>query len=138
MGSRHCFFLLALHVLSLASATTRHFAANNDVGANPPGHIQESSQVSLVSKSVSQVGTKQGNKIMEKGVAGTSEAAYTRGFGKVGSSPPSCEHKCYGCTPCKAIQVPTTSKVHAHLGVNYANYEPEGWKCKCGPSFYSP
>ncbi|KAL1538169.1 EPIDERMAL PATTERNING FACTOR-like protein 6 [Salvia divinorum] len=53
---------------------------------------------------------------------------------KIGSKPPSCEHKCYGCMPCEAIQVPTTT----HFGVLYTNYEPEGWKCKCGPTFYSP
>ncbi|KAL5579446.1 hypothetical protein UlMin_011888 [Ulmus minor] len=54
-----------------------------------------------------------------------------------GSSPPSCENKCYGCNPCEAIQVPTTSK-QRHLGIQFANYEPEGWKCKCGTSFYTP
>ncbi|KAL5755673.1 hypothetical protein ACOSP7_020075 [Xanthoceras sorbifolium] len=63
---------------------------------------------------------------------------------KIGSSPPSCEHKCYGCIPCEAIQVPTTTtnttntKKHTHFALHYANYEPEGWKCKCGPSFYTP
>ncbi|XP_058006705.1 uncharacterized protein LOC110634058 [Hevea brasiliensis] len=71
-------------------------------------------------------------------VAGFNKEACSKGLNKIGSSPPSCEHKCFGCTPCEAIQVPTTSKTHYHLGVNYANYEPEGWKCKCGPSFYSP
>jgi len=72
---------------------------------------------------------------------GTSEAmqeAYGRGVSKIGSSPPSCEHKCYGCVPCEAIQVPSTSTRRSHLGIQYANYEPESWKCKCGPSFYSP
>lgn len=54
---------------------------------------------------------------------------------KLGSSPPSCAHKCYGCVPCEAIQVPTTK---GRVGVQYANYEPEGWKCKCGPTFYTP
>ncbi|XP_042023334.1 EPIDERMAL PATTERNING FACTOR-like protein 6 [Salvia splendens] len=53
---------------------------------------------------------------------------------KLESKPPSCEHKCYGCKPCEAIQVPTTT----HFRVLYTNYEPEGWKCKCGPTFYSP
>ncbi|XP_011072539.1 EPIDERMAL PATTERNING FACTOR-like protein 3 [Sesamum indicum] len=52
-----------------------------------------------------------------------------------GSRPPSCEHKCYGCMPCEAIQVPTTS---SSVGVQYTNYEPEGWKCKCGPTLYTP
>ncbi|KAK4269185.1 hypothetical protein QN277_022376 [Acacia crassicarpa] len=58
-------------------------------------------------------------------------------IGKVGSSPPRCEHKCYGCTPCEAIQVPSINR-RSHLAIQYANYEPESWKCKCGPSFYSP
>ncbi|KAI8023566.1 EPIDERMAL PATTERNING FACTOR-like protein 3 [Camellia lanceoleosa] len=53
----------------------------------------------------------------------------------LGSSPPKCEHKCRGCKPCNAIQVPTTTD---HLGLHYANYEPEGWKCKCGTSFFNP
>ncbi|GFP84095.1 epidermal patterning factor-like protein 3 [Phtheirospermum japonicum] len=32
---------------------------------------------------------------------------------KIGSRPPSYEHKCYGCNPCEAIQVPTTSTIVA-------------------------
>lgn len=60
---------------------------------------------------------------------------FFKGLNKIGSSPPSCEDKCYGCMPCKAIQVPTTT---SPIGVQYTNYEPEGWKCKCGPSFYTP
>lgn len=54
---------------------------------------------------------------------------------KIGSRPPRCEDKCYGCEPCEAIQVPTTS---GRVGVQYTNYEPEGWQCKCGPTFYAP
>ncbi|KAL3511665.1 hypothetical protein ACH5RR_024382 [Cinchona calisaya] len=58
---------------------------------------------------------------------------------KIGSSPPSCQHKCFGCMPCEAIQVPTTTSSHVGVGrVQYANYEPEGWKCKCGTTFYTP
>lgn len=56
---------------------------------------------------------------------------------KIGSSPPSCAHKCYGCMPCEAIQVPTTTG-RVRVRVQYTNYEPEGWKCKCGPTLYSP
>lgn len=70
-----------------------------------------------------------------EGMSERREEANDRGVSKIGSSPPSCEHKCYGCFPCEAIQVPSTS---SHLGIMYANYEPESWKCKCGPSFYSP
>ncbi|CAN0879981.1 EPIDERMAL PATTERNING FACTOR-like protein 3 [Linum grandiflorum] len=62
-------------------------------------------------------------------------------LGRLGSIPPSCERKCYGCSPCEAIQVPTTSTRHRRshaLRLDYADYKPEGWKCKCGPSLYSP
>ncbi|KAI9102950.1 hypothetical protein K1719_023389 [Acacia pycnantha] len=63
---------------------------------------------------------------------------YETRVSKIGSTPPICEHKCNGCSPCEAMQVPSTSRQHNHMGVQYANYEPESWKCKCGPSFYSP
>lgn len=63
------------------------------------------------------------------------EAEYKETKNKLGSSPPSCENKCFGCMPCEAIQVPTTNN---RVGVQYANYEPEGWKCKCGPTLYTP
>ncbi|GMQ06089.1 hypothetical protein CsSME_00050807 [Camellia sinensis var. sinensis] len=62
------------------------------------------------------------------------EEAY-KGLSALGSRPPNCERKCGGCKPCNAIQVPKTT---GHLGVQYANYEPEGWKCKCGTSFSYP
>ncbi|XP_048130014.1 EPIDERMAL PATTERNING FACTOR-like protein 3 isoform X3 [Rhodamnia argentea] len=61
------------------------------------------------------------------------------GASKVGSRPPRCEHnKCYGCTPCEATQVPATHDGHTHVRVQYTNYQPEGWKCTCGPSLYAP
>ncbi|XP_019442594.1 PREDICTED: EPIDERMAL PATTERNING FACTOR-like protein 6 [Lupinus angustifolius] len=69
-----------------------------------------------------------------KAMLETRKEAYDKGVSKIGSSPPNCENKCYGCVPCEAIQVPSKS----HLGIQYANYEPESWKCKCGISFYSP
>ncbi|KAK7282159.1 hypothetical protein RIF29_10743 [Crotalaria pallida] len=65
---------------------------------------------------------------------GTRKEAYDKGVSKIGSSPPSCENKCYGCVPCEAIQVPSKS----NLSIQYSNYEPESWKCKCGLSFHSP
>ncbi|KAK1358480.1 Epidermal patterning factor-like protein [Heracleum sosnowskyi] len=52
----------------------------------------------------------------------------------IGSRPPRCEHRCNGCSPCEATQVPTNH----HIGIQFTNYVPEGWKCKCGPSFFSP
>ncbi|CAH9122741.1 unnamed protein product [Cuscuta epithymum] len=61
---------------------------------------------------------------------------------RIGSFAPRCDHKCYGCMPCEAIQVPATNGGGgggAAAGVQqYTNYEPEGWKCKCGPALYSP
>ncbi|XP_042400621.1 EPIDERMAL PATTERNING FACTOR-like protein 2 [Zingiber officinale] len=56
-------------------------------------------------------------------------------FGTLGSRPPICEHKCEGCAPCRAFQIPTNMN---RLGTQYANYEPESWKCKCGSTFYDP
>ncbi|KAG2246221.1 hypothetical protein Bca4012_090813 [Brassica carinata] len=50
---------------------------------------------------------------------------------RVGSKPPTCEKKCYGCESCEAIQVPTISS-SPHLS-HYANYKPEGWRCHCAP-----
>ncbi|XP_052726394.1 EPIDERMAL PATTERNING FACTOR-like protein 3 isoform X2 [Vigna angularis] len=77
--------------------------------------------------------------LMDKKVMSDSmEKTYNIGVRKIGSIPPSCDHKCYGCTPCEAIQVPSTSSRNNHLGLQYSNYEPESWKCKCGPSLYSP
>ncbi|KAK7281228.1 hypothetical protein RIF29_09016 [Crotalaria pallida] len=58
-----------------------------------------------------------------------------RGLSRLGSTPPRCEHKCGGCNPCDPIQIPTTKDI---IGVQYANYEPEGWKCKCGNSYFNP
>ncbi|KAI3789809.1 hypothetical protein L2E82_02613 [Cichorium intybus] len=47
---------------------------------------------------------------------------------KIGSNPPSCEHKCYGCIPCDATQVPAIGG-YVGVAVQYSNYEPEDWKC---------
>ncbi|KAI4344534.1 hypothetical protein L6164_011749 [Bauhinia variegata] len=58
-----------------------------------------------------------------------------RGLSRLGSTPPRCEHKCGGCVPCNPIQIPTTNVL---LGVRYASYKPEGWKCKCGTSYFNP
>ncbi|XP_020221033.2 EPIDERMAL PATTERNING FACTOR-like protein 3 [Cajanus cajan] len=58
-----------------------------------------------------------------------------RGLSRLGSTPPRCEHKCGGCIPCDPIQIPTNNDL---LGAQYANYEPEGWKCKCGNSYFNP
>ncbi|XP_048318770.1 EPIDERMAL PATTERNING FACTOR-like protein 3 [Ziziphus jujuba] len=121
-----CCLLIALQMVSWVSTTSRHFQPNVGFGVQQAGQNPESSEIT----------SKQGFKNSEE-VEKIYEEANLKGVRKIGSSPPSCENKCYGCVPCEAIQVPTTSR-HSHVGVQYANYEPEGWKCKCGPSFYSP
>ncbi|XP_026447252.1 EPIDERMAL PATTERNING FACTOR-like protein 2 [Papaver somniferum] len=70
----------------------------------------------------------------EKEVVVASEEACD-GLSTVGSRPPSCVHRCEGCNPCAAIQVPTRTD---QLNLQYANYEPEDWKCKCGNAFFDP
>ncbi|CAK9179942.1 unnamed protein product [Ilex paraguariensis] len=111
-------------MMSLVSVTSRPFPSHDDKGV-PPGMDQsaQSLQTSLSSKEG------------RKNVAEMSEKASCKGVSRIGSSPPSCDNKCYGCSPCEATQVPTTT---SRVGVQYANYEPEGWKCKCGPTLYSP
>ncbi|XP_031275873.1 polygalacturonase-like isoform X3 [Pistacia vera] len=107
---------------SYKSSSNRPFAPNDALppAAYQPGQNPLNSDTKMNSK---------------QGTKNINEEAYS----KIGSTPPSCVHKCYGCIPCEAIQVPTTSKhKKSHYGIQYANYEPEGWKCKCGPSFYSP
>ncbi|KAA8540275.1 hypothetical protein F0562_024162 [Nyssa sinensis] len=124
-----CFVVVVLQIVSWVCVTSRPMAPNDDDGVHQPGTAQspESLQVILSSK--------KGYKGMS-GMGETNGEASNKGaVNKIGSSPPSCEHKCFECIPCQAIQVPTTT---SHVGVQYANYEPEGWKCKCGLSFYTP
>ncbi|MED6125465.1 hypothetical protein PIB30_068775 [Stylosanthes scabra] len=136
-----CFLLLVLQSVSLVSVAKKPFppghAMSHDPGANdspspkssspPPYTTIESEKDVMVSRKCEEVGN---NNKRKMGVG------YLKALNKIGSSPPSCEHKCYGCTPCEPIQVPSTGK-RTHQ-IQYANYEPESWKCKCGPFFYSP
>ncbi|KAL6585169.1 hypothetical protein OROMI_004458 [Orobanche minor] len=131
-------FLLQIIPLCLAGMTTttrsRHFpknfgfAVNNHNNSNNQGTIQDpqSLQINHTSNQLKGMNRKMGM-----------WASKDKEMEKVGSRPPSCDHKCYGCRPCEAIQVPTTTTSRI-VGVQYTNYEPEGWKCKCGPTFYSP
>ncbi|KAE8700702.1 EPIDERMAL PATTERNING FACTOR-like protein 3 [Hibiscus syriacus] len=130
MRGRLFCFLLALQI-----ATSRPLAPNDGLNYHQPGQKPEALHVSLSSRETSL----QSLKTMERGGATIKEENGERESKVVlGSSPPNCEHKCYGCTPCEAIQVPTTTSTRIHVDLQYANYEPESWKCKCGPSFYSP
>nr|GMC61522.1 epidermal patterning factor-like protein 3 [Ipomoea batatas]GMD11966.1 epidermal patterning factor-like protein 3 [Ipomoea batatas]GMD86271.1 epidermal patterning factor-like protein 3 [Ipomoea batatas] len=109
---RYCCFLAAtVHVLSLVCAAKRPFLA--------PHKTQILDSPRAVFDPI------QGGEMMEGGLS------------KLGSRPPNCEHRCGRCKPCVAIQVPTTSS-RGHMGVQYANYEPEGWKCKCGTAVFEP
>ncbi|XP_062087050.1 EPIDERMAL PATTERNING FACTOR-like protein 6 [Humulus lupulus] len=58
-----------------------------------------------------------------------------RSLSRLGSRPPNCAHKCEGCFPCDPVQIPATAD---RVGIQIANYEPEGWKCKCGASLFNP
>ncbi|KAK9022663.1 hypothetical protein V6N11_002910 [Hibiscus sabdariffa] len=121
-------FLLALQIVRWTCATSRPLAPNDDFGAHQPDQKPEALQVPLSSKEISL-------QSMERTGAINGEGENKMG---IGSSPPNCEHKCYGCTPCEAIQVPTTTSKRVHVGLQYTNYKPECWKCKCGSFFYSP
>ncbi|XVF26985.1 hypothetical protein REPUB_Repub14bG0067700 [Reevesia pubescens] len=127
MEGRLFCFLLALQIVSWTSATSRPLAPNDGFGVHQP--VTGGQSLQSLQNFESKKGTA-ATKKLEADVEGESKLG-------IGSNPPSCEHKCYGCIPCEAIQVPTTSK-RSHVGLQYTNYEPESWKCKCGPSFYSP
>ncbi|CAL4958747.1 unnamed protein product [Urochloa decumbens] len=52
-----------------------------------------------------------------------------------GSRPPCCERKCGACAPCTPVQV----RAGAAVGrPQCANYEPVGWKCRCGGAVFDP
>lgn len=112
---------LVLQILTWVPATSRLFSPDNDLSSH---------QLGTGGSPKSSYGPYTSGKREEA----SKEARYT-GVKKVGSRPPDCEHKCEGCIPCEAIQVPT---ITSHFSLQYANYEPESWKCKCGLSFYSP
>jgi hypothetical protein len=87
---------------------------------------------------------------MVQGGGGT--AALEQEKVRLGSSPPSCRGKCYECSPCTAVQVPTVSSAapsgpaaHPHmraravpLAAALSNYKPVGWKCQCRDRVYEP
>ncbi|CAA6666136.1 unnamed protein product [Spirodela intermedia] len=57
------------------------------------------------------------------------------GDGGAGVEPTELPAQVRGCLPCAPVQVPAAA---ARAQLQYANYEPEGWKCQCGSSFYNP
>ncbi|KAI3805691.1 hypothetical protein L1987_28281 [Smallanthus sonchifolius] len=101
-------------MMSWVCARNRHFAPSH--GLLHQAQILQSSRAPVV---------------MQEGFG--SRAKEEEVLSRLGSRPPRCEHKCRGCAPCSPTQVPTV-----HFGPQYANYEPEGWKCQCGSVFYNP
>ncbi|KAJ0090673.1 EPIDERMAL PATTERNING FACTOR-like protein 6 [Pistacia vera] len=121
------FYLLVatLEISSLVSVTSSTFTSH------APDHQEQFPQF-LQAASDSKKGYHQS---MEAGtVASRTEETY-KVESRLGSIPPNCNHKCKGCEPCVAIQITTTSD---RVGLQSANYEPEGWKCKCGSSLFNP
>lgn len=68
---------------------------------------------------------------------------------RLGSSPPSCRNKCYECSPCVAVQVPSlsvpsgpaTTTARADVPpplVTLSEYKPLWWKCQCRDRLYEP
>ncbi|KAI3960550.1 hypothetical protein MKW92_007753 [Papaver armeniacum] len=123
-GRRICFvavsIVILLHLMGLVSATSRTFTTNHEAH-----HQQEGLNSEFISPAPSS---------SQQGMGSGSDREYKM-LSTLGSRPPSCEHKCGGCVPCEAIQVPTTTD---RVGIQYANYEPVGWKCKCGTTFFNP
>ncbi|CDO97892.1 unnamed protein product [Coffea canephora] len=120
-GCQFLLFISIMHMLNLVCITSCRPLVPNG------GHAFHSGEFLLSGLSLPL-----GEEVKNGGGGGEEKEEVSR---RIGSSPPSCDHKCFGCMPCEAIQVPTT---HGRVGVQYANYEPEGWKCKCGPTFYTP
>ncbi|XP_042507744.1 EPIDERMAL PATTERNING FACTOR-like protein 2 [Macadamia integrifolia] len=112
-----------LQIVSWVSASSRPFALLSD--AHQRGQSPKSSPAPLDDK----------QDFKRVGGFVVNEDEEYKELSTLGSRPPNCEYKCGECSPCEAIQVPTTTN---QFGVQYANYEPEGWKCKCGTSFFNP
>ncbi|KAI5422562.1 hypothetical protein KIW84_045844 [Lathyrus oleraceus] len=125
MKGRFFCLILTLHIVSVLAK--RPFLSSHGISHSAQEKAPQSSPPYTIESKKGIMG--------REGKTKKREEENDRGVSKIGSSPPSCEHKCYDCYPCEAIQVPSTSN---HLGIMYANYEPESWKCKCGPSLYSP
>ncbi|TYH15322.1 hypothetical protein ES288_A05G032300v1 [Gossypium darwinii] len=131
MKQRMCCLLIAiLQTTSWIHASSTTSLESHDFVPHQQGTVPEFSGAhNFESK---QGGVEIGN----GGVGNEREEPYSsRMMGRLGSRPPNCEHKCGGCRPCVATQIPATTD---KLGIQYTNYEPEGWKCKCGSTFFNP
>ncbi|GMJ02621.1 epidermal patterning factor like 3 [Hibiscus trionum] len=123
MKQRKCCFLIL--VLQIISSSLLHVSGSAISFASPrQDTLPEFPGVAFESK---QVHHSLGDRA-EKAKSG-------RRLGRIGSRPPNCKRKCGQCTPCVATQIPTTS---GELGIQYTNYEPEGWTCNCHSTFFNP
>ncbi|XVE54051.1 hypothetical protein DITRI_Ditri03aG0051400 [Diplodiscus trichospermus] len=119
-----CFLIVALQIISWVHLSPRSLASRNLV----PQQDKATEFPRVAYESMQGIES-------EGGVVYGSEETYSRMLGRLGSRPPNCQHKCGRCTPCVATQIPATSD---KVGIQYTNYEPEGWKCKCGSTFFNP
>ncbi|XP_010062649.1 EPIDERMAL PATTERNING FACTOR-like protein 2 [Eucalyptus grandis] len=135
MEKRSCGALVLVLHLSWVSARSSIFAQNGGDRRGVALLLSETNPEMLLSSKHPRTLSERAQEIRS---CEQEEGRNQMGGSKIGSRPPRCEHKCYGCTPCEPTQVPATHNGHAHVRVQYTNYEPEGWKCKCGPSLYNP
>ncbi|TVU21387.1 hypothetical protein EJB05_31017 [Eragrostis curvula] len=105
------FLMLLLNTMSQVIST----------GGQEPVHVREDSHSSLI------VG----------GRGGGGQEEEQQQLSRLGSRPPFCERKCGGCAPCTAVQV-RAGAAEGQLSPQCANYEPVGWKCKCGAAVFDP
>ncbi|XP_062208370.1 EPIDERMAL PATTERNING FACTOR-like protein 3 [Phragmites australis] len=70
-------------------------------------------------------------------MGGGGEQREQQGLSRLGSRPPCCERKCGVCAPCEAVQV-RAGAAEDRLRRQCADYEPVGWKCKCGAAVFDP
>ncbi|NP_001182827.1 EPIDERMAL PATTERNING FACTOR-like protein 6 [Zea mays] len=73
-------------------------------------------------------------------IDGGEHAEQRQQLSRLGSRPPCCDRKCGACAPCKAVQVRAGAGAAAErrLRPRCANYEPVGWKCRCGAAVFDP
>ncbi|WOK92175.1 EPIDERMAL PATTERNING FACTOR-like protein 1 [Canna indica] len=85
---------------------------------------------------------------LDDSLLSSSEGMLVEDKARLGSAPPNCHNRCNKCTPCSAVQDPT-SPAQPKLQVPpmddsfpedklYSNYKPLGWKCCCGNRLYNP
>ncbi|KAI3455579.1 hypothetical protein Pfo_012242 [Paulownia fortunei] len=95
----YCFLVLFLHILSLVGVSSRHFPPNDGFSVNNQGTIQNPQSLHITHTSNELKGMKERMGLQEK-------AAKYKEIKKIGSRPPSCEHKCYGACHVKQFRCP--------------------------------